>query len=180
MPPTPQTTFLSAGCLQVTQSCLHAGWCSFREGKFSGPHENCFIKVQKYSTNCIPTICFACNSSEKHNSLCLLGLCSLKTSRGPWLVSGATPARRPTAWWTGHPVQCPGAGGPLAEQLSEDQRCLGRREQPGLGTGAWVPVLVQAPVSPFTSPSLSVCTCRVGLTHPPLRVIGKVQVGHIR
>jgi hypothetical protein len=69
----------------VPQSCLQTGWCSFREGKFSGPHKNAFIKVQKYSTDCIPTICFACNS-EEHNSMWLPGLCPFKAARGNSLL----------------------------------------------------------------------------------------------
>lgn len=125
-PPSPTHTPLhpSADCSQVTQSCLPAGWCSFRKGKFSGPHKNRFNKVQKYSTNCIPTICFACDSSEKRNSLCLFSLCPLKAAGGDPLLlpmgSPLLPDTGPAVWptqrlplcgvcWPG-PLACAAAG----------------------------------------------------------------------
>lgn len=134
-------TFFSVYCLQMTQSCLQVRRCSFREDKFSGPHKNCFIKVQKYSTDCILTICLACNS-EKHSSPCFhvlcpsargqslllftscpRGPCSPCTSAGKWSKScpiqqlGARPlsGKMGNLWAQGRAGLCPGSDSGLTQ-----------------------------------------------------------------
>ena len=173
-PPSPTHTPLlpSADCSHVTQSCLPAGWCSFRKGKFSGPHKNGFNKVQKYSTNCIPTICFACDSSEKRNSLCLFGLCPLKAAGGDSLLLLMGPPLLPDtqARQSGQLKVCPcavsGGRAPWLLQLREDLKFVGQREWPSLGAGAWVPVRTQTPAVPCTLPSLSVYIGGAGINSP--------------